>query len=205
MEYIVMECHFSYAVLLDEDGKFYKAANRSYEVGQRVKDPVIVDVINASKRAKKRSILRLSVLLSVLLIVFLTVFAVFAHHRSTTVTLNIGEEITIESDFRGNVKDVSDRSLWDSVNSPSKKVWDLAASAVAEAYTEGKIAKDGRVNVNISAKDNDFGEEIGERIAHKVAVVLDPDASLTVAIYDGDELEVYRIENGTVTELDEDD
>ena len=37
-----MECHFSYAVLLDEDGKFLKAANRSYQVGQTVYDPVLV-------------------------------------------------------------------------------------------------------------------------------------------------------------------
>lgn len=42
MKYIVMECHFSYAVLLDEDGKFVKAANRSYQVGQTVYDPVLV-------------------------------------------------------------------------------------------------------------------------------------------------------------------
>ncbi len=42
MKYIVMECHFSYAVLLDEEGKFVKAANRNYRVGQTVTDPVIV-------------------------------------------------------------------------------------------------------------------------------------------------------------------
>lgn len=42
MKYIVMECHFSYAVLLDENGKFLKAANRGYQVGQTVYDPVLV-------------------------------------------------------------------------------------------------------------------------------------------------------------------
>lgn len=42
MKYIVMECHFSYAVLLDENGKFLKAANRGYHVGQTVTDPVLV-------------------------------------------------------------------------------------------------------------------------------------------------------------------
>ena len=42
MKYIVMECHFSYAVLLDENGKFLKAANRGYQVGQTVCDPTLV-------------------------------------------------------------------------------------------------------------------------------------------------------------------
>ena len=31
MKYIVMECHPSFAVLLDEDGRFIKAANLNYE------------------------------------------------------------------------------------------------------------------------------------------------------------------------------
>lgn len=36
MKYIVMECHASYAVVLSEDGRFLKAANLRYEVGQTV-------------------------------------------------------------------------------------------------------------------------------------------------------------------------
>ena len=40
MSYIVMECHSSYAILLDEEGRFLKAANLHYQVGQKVCDPV---------------------------------------------------------------------------------------------------------------------------------------------------------------------
>lgn len=40
MKYLVMECHFSYAILLDEEGRFVKAANLHYEVGQTVTDIV---------------------------------------------------------------------------------------------------------------------------------------------------------------------
>ena len=35
MSYVVMECHPGYVVLLDEEGRFLKAANLRYEVGQR--------------------------------------------------------------------------------------------------------------------------------------------------------------------------
>lgn len=40
MKYMVMECHLSYAVVLDEDGRFLNVANRHYEVGQTVTDVV---------------------------------------------------------------------------------------------------------------------------------------------------------------------
>ena len=42
MKYIVMECHPSYAVLLDEEGRFVKAANLHYETGQTVCEPVLM-------------------------------------------------------------------------------------------------------------------------------------------------------------------
>ena len=42
MSYLVMECHPSYAVLLDEEGRFLKAANLRYEIGQTVYDPVLM-------------------------------------------------------------------------------------------------------------------------------------------------------------------
>lgn len=40
MNYIVMECHLSYAVVLDEDGRFLKVANRNYQPGQIVTDVI---------------------------------------------------------------------------------------------------------------------------------------------------------------------
>ena len=42
MSYLVMECHPGYAVLLDEEGRFLKAANLRYETGQTVYDPVLM-------------------------------------------------------------------------------------------------------------------------------------------------------------------
>ena len=36
MQYMVMECHMGYAVVLDENGRFLKVANINYKVGQSV-------------------------------------------------------------------------------------------------------------------------------------------------------------------------
>lgn len=40
MEYLVMECHRSYAVVLDRQGRFKKVANLGYQVGQEIADPI---------------------------------------------------------------------------------------------------------------------------------------------------------------------
>ena len=40
MEYLVMECHRSYAVVLDRQGRFKKVANLQYQVGQEVSSVV---------------------------------------------------------------------------------------------------------------------------------------------------------------------
>ena len=42
MSYLVMETKRSYAVLLDQEGRFLKAANLHYQVGQTVTDPVLL-------------------------------------------------------------------------------------------------------------------------------------------------------------------
>ena len=55
MTYIVMECHNSYAVLLDEKGRFVKAANLGYRQGQRVHSPILE---NTNKTESKGVLLK---------------------------------------------------------------------------------------------------------------------------------------------------
>lgn len=43
MKYIVMECHKGYAVLMDEESRYMKAANLRYSVGQTVTSPVLME------------------------------------------------------------------------------------------------------------------------------------------------------------------
>ena len=53
MEYLVMECGTSYAVVLDSKGRFLKVPNLGYEVGQ-VLDCVIVQDAPRQRRSSKR-------------------------------------------------------------------------------------------------------------------------------------------------------
>ena len=65
MNYLVMECHLSYAVVLDEEGRFLTVANLRYQVGQRVSEVVVLQppeegnvtpfpAEKTAKRARKR-------------------------------------------------------------------------------------------------------------------------------------------------------
>ncbi|MBT9774966.1 hypothetical protein GPL15_00390 [Clostridium sp. MCC353] len=56
MKCMVMECHLSYAVVLDENGRFLKVANLNYEVGQTVTDVIEMNVPEQQAgQVKKRS------------------------------------------------------------------------------------------------------------------------------------------------------
>lgn len=52
MKYLVMECHLSYAVVLDEDGRFLNVANMHYEVGQTVTDVIELQAPQSVPRKK---------------------------------------------------------------------------------------------------------------------------------------------------------
>ena len=53
MEYLVMECGLSYAVVLDSEGRFLKVPNLGYEVGQTLNRVVLQDTPSQSRPLRK--------------------------------------------------------------------------------------------------------------------------------------------------------
>lgn len=74
MKYIVMEVKRSYAVLLDEDGRFVTAANLRYEVGQIVENPVLMIDSGDNQKKKKRLITGFAAVLTLLILLFAALF-----------------------------------------------------------------------------------------------------------------------------------
>ena len=54
MEYLVMECGLSYAVVMDQDGRILKVPNLGYTVGQMLKDVVLLPERPAKPALHKR-------------------------------------------------------------------------------------------------------------------------------------------------------
>ena len=71
MQYLVLETHPAYAVLLDEEGRFLKAANLHYTLGDRVTEIVeLQPVPNGNAGRWKKSLASLSALAACLCLVF---------------------------------------------------------------------------------------------------------------------------------------
>ena len=74
MRYLIMECHLSYAVALDEAGRFVKVANLGYEVGQRVQQVVIMRAAPPQAHSARRFPLMVCAVAACLCLMFFGVY-----------------------------------------------------------------------------------------------------------------------------------
>lgn len=97
MKYLVMECHLSYAVVLDEEGRFLKVANLHYEVGQTVTDVIEMQVPQsvAPKKNTKRWIYSIAAIAACLMLVLLSVHQM-GRMIYASVYMTINPEIRID-------------------------------------------------------------------------------------------------------------
>ena len=71
MEYLVMECGLSYAVVLDQDGRILKVPNLGYTVGQSLKDVVLLPERPVRQQVLHKRIARWSALAACLCLLLL--------------------------------------------------------------------------------------------------------------------------------------
>lgn len=97
MKYIVMECHLSYAVVLDENGRFLKVANRHYEVGQTVTDIILMQVPQSVPQKKKTNkwMYSLAAMAACLVLVVTSVFQI-GQMTYASVYMTINPEVRID-------------------------------------------------------------------------------------------------------------
>ena len=80
MKYLVMECHPGYAVLMDEESRYVRAANLHYEVGQTVTEPVLMNDLKPKHRISMRTVTGIAAAAACLLI--LSAVGLKKHMRS---------------------------------------------------------------------------------------------------------------------------
>lgn len=100
-KYLVMECHLSYAVVLDNEGHFLKVANRRYEVGQTVTDVIEMQIPQSS--AKKIIISKPMYLLAAVaacLVLILTSVLQIGNMKYASVYMTINPEVRIDVNRR---------------------------------------------------------------------------------------------------------
>lgn len=166
MNYIVMECHPGYVILLDEAGRFFRAANLQYEVGQRVSDPVL---LQQAKPAKKRGILRWLSRGAVAAAAALVVLFGWNYYQNnvmpyTSIYLSINPEVRILLNRRGTVvhlegTNADGKKLLEGYDGKGKDKTTAAEELVDRAIEMGFLSEGGCVSFSIDAPDDVLFQE----------------------------------------------
>ncbi len=174
MRYLVMECHEAFAVLLDSEGRFIKACNKHYEVGQYVTDPLLIQddsglLENVYRIDRKRKAAR-SVFAAAVLALFLSfnIFSLFINDYMS-IYIRINPEIRIDINRLGFVTDVKGlnadgEALLEKCNTESRDENALCKNIINEAFASGYLENGGKVSVYVDSPDDKHFLETGTRL-----------------------------------------
>lgn len=179
MSYLVMECHPGYAVLLDEEGRFLKAANLRYKVGQTVYEPVLMKELQKKQRHTVRWI---SSGITAIAACFLLFFG-FGYYQNymqpySSIYLTINPEVQMDLNRQGTVVDLmglneDGKELIDGYNVKGKDKVTVADELIDRAIEMGFLSEGGRVSFSIDSPDDALFQEYGTELRTGVTEHLD--------------------------------
>ena len=158
MNYLVMECHPGYAVVLDRDGRFLKVANRNYQVGQYVSQ---VEPMRMPKKTPvKKWLYPLAAVAACLVLVITAVFALNPQpYASVYITIN--PEVRIDVDKNDMVLDVAGVNadgiaLIEDYISKGKHLDTVMDELVDRAIEMGYLHQGGQITLTLDAQDQQW-------------------------------------------------
>ena len=205
MNYIVMECYPSFVILLDEDGRFLKAANLHYQVGDKVTDPVLMRDARGKHRRKASpwSYVAGALAACLTLVLVLLVYRFYTAPVSSIV-LRMNPEVRMDLNSRGNVVKLTGLNgdaavLLDGYDGRGKDSLTVSRELISRAIATGFLSEGDKVVFTINAPDNDRFIQYGTALRQGVDGV-------TVEIYDSHTLIVTPETDETpITDDDDDD
>ena len=190
MNYIVMECHSSYAVLLDEEGRFLKAANLHYEVGQTVYDPVLM-----REKPEKgfRPVRWVTGGAAAIAACFLMLFGVnyYQNHMASysSIYLTINPEVQMTLNRQGEVLKLQGtnedgRTLLEGYDGKGKDKVTVTDELIDRAIEMGFLSEGGLVSFSIDAPEEAVLQEYSKELESEVKRYLKNRLSITIEIID---------------------
>lgn len=163
MKYLVMETHPAYAVVLDEQGRFLKAANLHYEVGETV-DEVVELRLPPARRFRGWWILGLVVVLLGLGWAF---FGLIRPHWMAygTVRLQINPDVSMavsreEEVLRLEGLNEDGKDLIEGYDFRGEECDDVVEDLVKRALRMGYLQPGGEVSVMVQGGDSHWREDL---------------------------------------------
>ena len=188
MSYLVLECHPSYAVLLDEEGRFLKAANLQYEIGQTVYEPVLMKEMPERQRHTVRWI---SGGIAAVAACFLLFFGISYYqnylHPYSSIYLTINPEVRMNLNRQGTVVGLTGtnedgEALLEGYDGKGKDKVTVSDELIDRAIEMGFLSEGGRVSFFIDSPDEALFQEYGTELRTKVTEHLDGRITIMIEI-----------------------
>lgn len=188
MNYLVMECHPGYAVLLDEEGRFLKAANLRYEIGQTVYDPVLM---KETPERQRHTAWWISSGIAAIAACFLLFFGIGYYQNYiqpySSIYLTINPEVQMDLNRQGTVVGLmgtneDGETLLEGYDGKGKDKVTVADELIDRAIEMGFLSEGGRVSFSIDSPDEALFQEYGTELRTKVTEHLDGRITITIEI-----------------------
>lgn len=207
MNYIVMECYPSFAVLLDEDGRFHKAANLRYCVGDTVTDPVLMH----DTRPRRHSVSRWAYVAGILAACLTLVLGLLAYQSYalpvSSIALRINPEVQMDLNRHGRVValrglNADGKTLLADYHSRGKDSLTVSEELIDRAIESGYLSDGGEITFSVDTSDESRFDTYAAALRQGVADHLDGRMHVTVTVHAGHDLPP---ESETLPSDDDDD
>ncbi len=170
-----MECRKAYVVLLDENGRYFKAANLGYSLGDTVTDPFIMK----EPRPKRRGALiaALAAVAACLVLVlgigyYQNNLLVYSH-----ITMSINPQVRLDLNKKGEVVAVvgtngDGKELLKGYSFAGKDKIEIADDLIKRAINMGYLTVGRTVEFDIDSPDDNFRKLYGDEISAQVSEYL---------------------------------
>ena len=188
MKYLVMETHPAYAVVLDEEGRFLKAANLRYRVGDTVQKIVELRTPQRKPAPLWKPLSGLAGLAACLCLVFFGYYQPnFAPYGALRIQINPDVELTLSRtdrvlELEGLNPDGEE--LITGYNFSGKDREDVTGELVERAISMGYLSSGETVSITVSSDDTDWQareeqearEDLEERYGEAIVIQIGPAA-----------------------------
>lgn len=172
MKYLVMETHPAYAVMLDENGRFLKAANLRYQVGETVEEIVELKVSRPAKAAVWKPLSGLAALAACLCLVFFGYYRPnFTAYGTLRIQINPDLEMTVSQtdrvlDLEGLNADGAD--LIEGYAYQGKDRETATEELVERAIEMGYLSDGDTVSITVDSSDSDWQAREEEQVRRQL-------------------------------------
>ena len=182
MSYLIMECAASYAVALDEEGRFVRVPNLGYEVGQEVDDVVIFDegqllAFEARKARRTRGRVGL-IAAAACLVVAVIAGGVVWRLPIGTVYMRINPEVSMEVNRFDRVVDVEGENadgeaLVSGFSFYGRTIDEVSDDLASRAEEQGYLGDGGTIELTVESDDEEWKTATEDRLVIELEVHLD--------------------------------